>query len=99
MKYIMVFKRNCCVPNHYKELTIEDYIGKIETIADQLCCEDGYEDKDGNVDYEKYEHLLSYYFEECQQKSLSLNGLNCGDFILYARPDDFDKYDLPINDR
>lgn len=98
-KYIKVWKRSCVKSKHYEEITQENFLGIIETMADELCCEDGYEDEDGNICYKKYEHLLSYYIRDLREIVGSTDGLDCGDFYLYERPVDFNIYDLPIKDR
>lgn len=99
MKYIIVFKRNCRVPNHYKEITESEYNTWIDEIASESFMYESFEKEDGDIDWDKYETLLSNVTEKYEQMSETETGADCGDFILYARPDDFNKYDLPISDR
>lgn len=96
MKYFKVYKQNCRVAKAYVPLTWEQFCNEIdECIEDRI---PDVENEDGTLDYEATDMFTGTLFQEAE-KETEYNGLDCGDFYLYKRRDDFDMYDIARQNR
>ena len=87
MKYFKIYKQCARVAKAYVPLTWEQFCDEIIKVAeDRLPAE--LED-DGEAQEIELDHLYEVAEEETEY-----NGLDCGDFYLYKRRDDFDMYEI-----
>lgn len=85
MKYFRVYKQNCRVAKAHVKLTWEQYCDEIIKVAeDRLPAE---------LEDEAQEIELDHLYEVAEEET-EYNGLDCGDFYLYKRRDDFDMYEI-----
>lgn len=83
MKYFKIYKQCARVAKAYVPLTFEQFAKEINNNLDVPEVEDD----------EEFEILTGTLFQEAEEQT-KYSGLDCGDFYLYQRRDDFDMYDI-----
>lgn len=92
MKYFKIYKQCARVAKAYVSLTWEQFCDEIIKVAeDRLPAE--LED-----DGEAQEIELDRLYEVAEEET-EYNGLDCGDFYLYKRRDDYDMYEIARQNR
>ena len=92
MKNFKVYKQCCRVVKAHVLITWSEYCDEIIKVTeDRLPAE--FEDDDEEREIE-FDHLYEVAEEETEY-----NGLDCGDFYLYKRRDDFDVYEIDRSTR
>lgn len=94
MKYIRVWKNRCVVARHYERYSLSNFHSIVGEVADRIL-EHEYFDID---EFDKYENRFCEIADKIVAESRTEHGYDCGDFILYIRDDDFDIYDIKIED-
>lgn len=91
MKYFKIYHRNCTVSKAYVPVTWEEFCDELNSYAEERLPD--LENEDGSLDYEGMEIEMDALYQEAEQETV-YDGLDCGDFHLYKRRDDFDMYDI-----
>lgn len=89
MRYFKIWKRRCNVPHHYERFSETNFYGLLGEIADRIL-----EHKD--FDEDEYENYFSEAMDLAESWAREEDGLDCGDFVLYIRDNDFDMFDIKM---
>lgn len=94
MKYFKVYKKAVTRPvgHIWYDLTEAEFNEEISEAAAENAAY--FEDATGAPDYDANNYELSKAAEELEEEARSERGADCGDFRLYIRDDDVEKFDI-----
>ena len=94
MRYFKIYHNNVRVPvgQTYGELSEIEFDAELNNFAAENASD--HEDEDGNIDFDALEVEMGEIANDVYEQAQSEDGFDYGDYHLYVRDDDFDKFDI-----